>query len=161
MRCGTPAVLVIVTALAVGCDAERPPESGPDRNWEGGRSQEIALSARAPREGTVGVGADGGAGVSPSVYANSFTRGDPLTLEEFEDPEPVTVGRRARLGNSRMETRSLRLLGRSPDRSRGRRGSGVGSRWRPPAGWFLALPFIRLPGQPSPARRTRSRPQPG
>ena len=73
MRCGTPAV-VVVAVLAVGCDAAQPPEI-------------VTLSARAPREGTVGVGADSGAGVSPSVYANSFTRGDPLTVEEFEDPD--------------------------------------------------------------------------
>ena len=73
MKCGTPAV-VVVAVLAVGCDAAQPPEI-------------VTLSARAPREGTVGVGADSGAGVSPSVYANSFTRGEPLTVEEFEDPD--------------------------------------------------------------------------
>ena len=86
MRCGTPAV-VVVAALAVGCDAERPPESGPEPNWEGGESQVVTLSSRAPREGTAGVGADSGTGVSPSVYANSFTRGDSLTAEELEDPD--------------------------------------------------------------------------
>ena len=87
MRCGTPAVMVVVAVLAVGCDAERPPESGPEPNWEGGTSQVVALSARAPQEGTVGVGADSGAGVSPSVYANSLTRGDPQPVAEFEDPD--------------------------------------------------------------------------
>ena len=86
MRCGTPAV-VVVAVLAVGCVAERPPESGPEPNWEDGESQEVTLSSRAPREGTVGVGADSGTGVSPSVFANSFTRGDPLTVEQIEDPD--------------------------------------------------------------------------
>ena len=84
MRCGTPAV-VVVAVLAVGCDAGQPPERGPERNWEGGESQEVTLSTLASQESTAGVGADSGTGVSPSVYANSFTRGDPLTLEELED----------------------------------------------------------------------------
>ena len=86
MRCGTPAV-VVVAALAVGCDVAQPPEIGPEPNWEDGETQVVTLSARAPREGTVGVGADSGTGVSPSVYANSFTRGDPLTVEESENPD--------------------------------------------------------------------------
>ena len=86
MRCGAPAV-VVVTVLAVGCNPEQPAESGPEPNWEGGASQVVTLSSRAPQEGTVGVGADSGAGVSPSVYANSFTRGDPLTVDEIEDPD--------------------------------------------------------------------------
>ncbi len=73
MRFGAPAV-VVFAVLAVGCDAGQPPESGPERDWEGGESQVVTLSTRAPQEGTAGVGADSGAGVSPSVYANSFTR---------------------------------------------------------------------------------------
>ena len=86
MRCSTPAV-VVVAVLAVGCDAGQPPQSGPEPSWEGGTSHEVTLSTLASQESTAGVGADSGTGVSPSVYANSFTRGDPLTLEEFEDPD--------------------------------------------------------------------------
>ena len=59
----------------------------PEPNWEDGETQVVTLSARAPREGAVGVGADSGTGVSPSVYANSCTRGDPLTVEEMEIPD--------------------------------------------------------------------------
>ena len=84
MGCSTPAV-VVVAVLAVGCDAGRPPQSGPEPSWEGGTPHEVTLSTLASQESTAGVGADSGTGVSPSVYANSFTRGDPLTLEELED----------------------------------------------------------------------------